>query len=483
MSQSEIELRIIEYEKTIFQLKNQIDVLEENNRTLKCQCSDTHLKTNTIIRLEANIRTLNDLVAAKEDKIFNLKNEQLKLQKEFNRIKRATETKYELELKFYKALQENNTTVVESANMASKLNEIQHHTILQLENKIDEIYNEEDRVSQAVAIKHENQFTNLKKKMMDHIKVAQKNMAQANLDNMDLNSKLSKLTTNQLLIELEEQSLQIEELLKEKEKLQKTIFALKTDITTHKKVEQLLQEKNQKYYNMVKTLNEQNIKQQQQQQQQQDQVQQQPQQLQHKHKEKSSAQMRHTISSGFNISSTEPNNSNNTAKGSLRKLGEHINYEELYHKKNKDYENLKGHYECLRDKEKNNDAKYSNIMKIYKRGFEDLINDEELKNKEDLHVNIKSIQDCDYLKLNKEQQYTIMVYLIKHLFPLIQNPDDEFEEFKSKIDKINLNFNKTHSSFRQMKDNSYKGYITSRYDFKKQFPDIRTATNFNHHYH
>lgn len=52
--------------------------------------------------------------------------------------------------------------------------------------------------------------------MMDHIKNAQKNMAQSNLDNLDLNTKISKLTTNQLLIELEEQSYQIEDLLKER---------------------------------------------------------------------------------------------------------------------------------------------------------------------------------------------------------------------------------------------------------------------------
>ena len=91
---------------------------------------------------------------------------------------------------------------------------------------------------------------------MDHIKNAQKNMTQSNLDNLDLNTKLSKLATNQLLIELEEQSVQIEDLIKIKEKYEKEIFELKMDLKTHIKVETILQEKNKRYLNMVKNCDE-----------------------------------------------------------------------------------------------------------------------------------------------------------------------------------------------------------------------------------
>ena len=149
-----------------------------------------------------------------------------------------------MEITYLKNQLENNQQKIETANIIIKLNEKQHNRILELEKKLEQMMNHESELLKQNEIKHENQFTNLKKKMMDHIKTAQKNMAQSNLDNLDLNTKLSKLTTNQLLIELEEQSTQIEELLKTKEKYEKEIFSLKTDMNTHKRVEQILQEKN-----------------------------------------------------------------------------------------------------------------------------------------------------------------------------------------------------------------------------------------------
>ena len=249
-NENEIEINLLEAE--ISQLNTKINSLEDERRNLIAQLSEEKSKNTQIIKVQNENRQLLDLINEKEQRIENLQNEIIELKQENKTIGRNLEKKYENEIGYYKNLHETNSTKIENANLVLKLNERQHEAILKLEDKIEEIKKAEIEYNKQVEIKHENQFTSLKRKMMDHIKNAQKNMAQSNLDNLDLNTKISKLTTNQLLIELEEQSYQIEELIKEKEKNQKEIFALKTEIKTHKKVEHILQEKNKRYLDMVK---------------------------------------------------------------------------------------------------------------------------------------------------------------------------------------------------------------------------------------
>ena len=240
------------YLSEVQQLKLAIQELSDQNRTLSAQNSELNSKCIIFARIEAQIRQLEDTIKEKNEKITSLEEEKVLLEKSKTNALRETELKYFKEVTYLKNQQENNLQKIETANVIVKLNDKQYARILELEKEIENITNHENQVAKESEIRHENQFTNLKKKMMDHIKTAQKNMAQSNLDNLDLNTKLSKLTTNQLLIELEEQSVQIEELLKAKEKYEKEIFSLKTDLNTHKRVEQLLQEKNKRYLDIVK---------------------------------------------------------------------------------------------------------------------------------------------------------------------------------------------------------------------------------------
>ena len=54
--------------------------------------------------------------------------------------------------------------------------------------------------------------------------------------------------------ELGFQSLQLEDLLKQREQLDSIITSMKSDLEVHKKVESLLVEKNKEYTNMIKVL-------------------------------------------------------------------------------------------------------------------------------------------------------------------------------------------------------------------------------------
>ena len=418
------------YLSKVQQLKLAIQELSDQNRTLSAQNSELNSKCITFARIEAQNRQLEDTIKEKNEKITSLEEEKVLLEKSKTNALRETELKYFKEVTYLKNQQENNLQKIETANVIVKLNDKQYARILELEKEIEDITNHENQVAKESEIRHENQFTNLKKKMMDHIKTAQKNMAQSNLDNLDLNTKLSKLTTNQLLIELEEQSVQIEELLKAKEKYEKEIFSLKTDLNTHKRVEQLLQEKNKRYLDIVKNCDKKLSK--------------------------------------------ETNDNANEKNVISEKINK--NYEKLYKKQNKEYQTMKEAYSNLKEKEANYETKFKNIINLYKMAIDDLVNDQEFKNTKDVYVNIDEIKKGNFDSFSKQEKYSILVYLLKNIFPLVNTEEDEdINALKEQFEKVEIN-NKTRTNF-NLTNKNFHHYSQSNNNKKYQINN-KTFTKF-----
>ena len=418
------------YLSEVQQLKLAIQELSDQNRTLSAQNSELNSKCITFARIEAQNRQLEDTIKEKNEKITSLEEEKVLLEKSKTNALRETELKYFKEVTYLKNQQENNLQKIETANVIVKLNDKQHARILELEKEIEDITNHENQVAKESEIRHENQFTNLKKKMMDHIKTAQKNMAQSNLDNLDLNTKLSKLTTNQLLIELEEQSVQIEELLKAKEKYEKEIFSLKTDLNTHKRVEQLLQEKNKRYLDIVKNCDKKLSK--------------------------------------------ETNDNANEKNVISEKINK--NYEKLYKKQKKEYQTMKEAYSNLKEKEANYETKFKNIINLYKMAIDDLVNDQEFKNTKDVYVNIDEIKKGNFDSFSKQEKYSILVYLLKNILPLVNTEEDEdINALKEQFEKVEIN-NKTRTNF-NLTNKNFHHYSQSNNNKKYQINN-KTFTKF-----
>ncbi len=397
-------------ESETVKLNNKINSLQDERRNLQGQLSEERSKNAQLTKIQNENRELKDSLKEKELKIENLENELIKLKKDNKELSRKTEQKYQNEIGYYKNLYETGRSKFDNANLVLKLNEKQHNTILKLENKIEEIKKAELEYNKRVQIEHDNKFTNLKRKMMDHIKNAQKNMTQSNLDNLDLNTKLSKLATNQLLIELEEQSVQIEDLIKIKEKYEKEIFELKMDLKTHIKVETILQEKNKRYLNMVKNCDE-------------------------KIKKFNNNKSRNFSFDEQKISEMNTIENNNNINNNNKNKNYHNfkKYEKMYKNVFKDYQNLKGQFNSLKDKFRLFNEKFSGIIELYKFAIDELIKDEEFKNKKEIYVNIDEISKGNFENFSKYEKYCILVFLIKHLLPLInsENNNNIYQKFNN----------------------------------------------------
>ena len=446
-------------ELEIVKLNNKINSLQDERRNLQGQLSEETRKNAQLTKIQNENRELMDSLKEKKLQIENLENELIKLKRDNKELSRKTEQKYENEIGYYKNLYETGRSKFDNANLILKLNEKQHNTILKLENKIEEIKKAELENNKRVQIEHDNKFTNLKRKMMDHIKNAQKNMAQSNLDNFDLNSKIAKLTTNQLLIELEEQSYQIEELLKENEKHKKEIFALNIELNTHKKVEHILQEKNKRYLDIVKNCDKKFDK------------------MKKNSDEPIEGNNEDDINQGNN---NENNNNNNIDYQNFKK------YEKMYTKLYKEYQSLKGIYQSLRDRERLQQQKFEGIINIYKMAIDDLINDKELRNKTDIYVNIDEIKNGNFEFFNKEEKYSILVFLMKHLLPLVNSNNNDINTIKEQINSVEIAYkenntlmNKTSSTkFRTRNINTLKTpYHTRQNTFNTDM--YKTTSNIN----
>ena len=394
----------------IQQLRIAISDLSEQNRTLSAQNSELITKTQGYLQIEIQNRQLQNDIKDKEEKITQLEKDKIEMQRAKTAEIREIELEHLREITYFKNQQENNIQKIETANIIIKLNEKQHKRILELEKEMEDMIKAETEQQRQNEIQHQNQFTNLKKKMMDHIKTAQKNMAQSNLDNLDLNTKLSKLTTNQLLIELEEQSTQIEDLLKIKERYEKEIFALKTDLNTHKKVEQVLQDKNKKYLEMVRKV------------------------------DKKLELHRETLETNNNYNNAHTqssnNNNNNYTVPNWRNANATIaiskrNYEKMYNKQNKEFHFLRDKYETFREKNKMYEQKHAGVINLYNMAIDKLVDDDEIKNTHDIYANVNKIKNGDFNGLNKQEQYTVLTLLIKYLLPLINESASCNQKYES----------------------------------------------------
>ena len=240
-----------ELREKIYELKDRIIQLETENKNNLIRISELTKTKNILIEMEKSNEALTSELLIKEEEIKSLKDELINEKKLKNMEQRILENNFDLKLMYYKRIQDAHECKENAASSILKLNEVQHYSIIQLENKIEEIKNIYENKLKEKEISYDKKYTNLKKEMMDFLKNAQKNMAKTSKENLELNTKLGILYKNQMLNELENQSHMIEKLIKEKEEQNKEIFLLKQELIVHKKVEEMIKKSNYKFVNAI----------------------------------------------------------------------------------------------------------------------------------------------------------------------------------------------------------------------------------------
>ena len=464
--QKDIVQKLFDYSNEIEYLKEKIYILENKNNSYQNKILELKVQIKELLEIQLKNKNLTEEKKNLKNRIENLEKEIIETSKSIKCENRQIEKQLENELVFYKGLHETGLAKVDAADNIIKLNNAQNNYIIDLENELEKLRNNSDVTVCKLKIEHDLHYYNLKKKMMDYVKEIQHNMAQNNKDNMELNSKLSILYKNQMLNELEHQALQIKELLQIKEKYKKMIFVLKEELDLHKKVEKTFQHKNVKYLNIIKDIDEnycnnshnkilenrnkkreplsfseKKIKR----------YKKCKLQLKNKNEDLYEAQLKF-----FNNIINNNHYQEDNDKINKKYYDEYISLKKINAELYKENQNLKEQLSTIKDKQKMFNNKFSGIIKLYKSGLDELLINEELKNKS-IQINKEMINSGNYDSFSKEQKQAILVALINDLLPLLDKnvEDNDINELKNSFQQ-SFNFK---SSTTQ---SSRKGDSTSR---------------------
>ena len=460
---------------------SQIKSLKLYINNLETNISDLKTKNAELTKRNVN---LSEIININEKEKKTLKDKVEDLQKELiNTIKdktdemRLNEKNLENEIVYFKGLRDTRLAKIDAADKIIKLNEIQHNYILKIEKELDELKNENDEKMTQLKIEHENNYDKLKKKMIYFIMKSQKEMEKSNSTNIELYSKFSVIFKNQILNELENQNKQIHQLILEKEKQDKKIYALTEEIIVHDSVEKILKRKNFKYQNIINKY------------------------MKNKSEEKEKEKEKGKAIENIGNNSRNINNIENGMHYSMDKIKnmkknfnheynegffkttmnrkeyhDYISLEKEYKQLLKDYQMLKEQYKTFKDKEKLFQKKYFGIIQLYNTALDELVKDEELT-KSQIFINLDNINKGDYESYTKEEKIKIIQMLIKHILPLITLQNIEILKFRKTFSDLKI---KTYSSqFIKYNSNSRNHSLFKEYNnnYKNLTEDSNIGVN------
>ena len=486
----------IDYQLATKNLQYTIVIKDTDIERLKEECKD---KKEYIIQLEDEITNLrknavnafdleNQLrkVLAKnerlEKEVDNFNNRLIEQRKKFDEEKKILESTYNSQINHLRVTMD---AYVEKVKMTNQLLIDKEKLEADLKEALDknkEIIFKNNEEMRKMIVRNEIKFSNLKNKMTENILQTKSKVTELNLQYMDVSSKLTLLQNHQLLIQLEYQSQQLDDLKARNEKLEKEVYDLTKEVEIHKEVELALAEKNKdlskKNNSYISKLNSsqnnfknKNIE---------------TENNYNNEEDKDNYNIyRKTISYNnmkYNNRSNFTNNINNSIlnsnifnsnnngsfnitseKSRIIKLEKKLfNLEKQLSSTRKEYNDLKDKNEYIGNVLKNYESKYTGLFSFLEECLNNFFNDEQLKKNKEIYINIDSIHQGDFSALNREEQYSTLIILMKHLMPLMNSKNISYKQ--NSIDNINLKFHeinapKTLKSVSVKKSKKNKNYI------------------------
>jgi len=451
--------------------KSKITNLENTLNNLEYEIQNLKLIKQNFISKEQIYENEKLEVAQKDQKILELQGDILNLKLIHEKYKNKKELEYENDVTAVKNFYETNLLKINNSAVVEETNKLFYEQILKLEDIVSNFREHQKKIDAQKEVDFENRMNEMRKKMLDYIKEGQKSKEHLSKEQLRLNDKLSIIHKNTLLNELDFQSMQLEDLLKQREHLDKIIFGMKSDIEVHKKVEKVLTEKNKKYTNMIKVLS--------------DKVESQKKEKSQENykiinKNEKENETKYKINkfkfwksndkfirinnknilkefnkknSGFgklikSESFINDNNDVNNKEKKYRKISSNLSSPNISSidniknindlvllrkeliKKIRESEEYKSKYECYKTKLDILNNKYENIMKLFEDVLIKIYEDKNMANIRNIFINLEDFKSCNFEKLSPEQKYSIIILIIKYLIPLV-NPNNLPDKFKS----------------------------------------------------
>ena len=481
----------IDYQLATKNLQYTIVIKDTDIERLKEECKDkkeyiiqledevTNLRKNAVnaFELEKQLRKVLAKNERLEKEVDNFNNRLLEQRKKFDEEKKLLESTYNSQINHLRVTMD---AYVEKVKMTNQLlidKEKLEADLQQALDKNKEIITKNNEEMRKMIVRNEIKFSNLKNKMTENILQTKSKVTELNIQYMDVSSKLTLLQNHQLLIQLEYQSQQLDDLKEKNKKLEKEVYDLTKEVEIHKEVELALAEKNkdlsQKNNSYISILNSSpndNIK---------NKIIENENNYNNEEDKDNFNIYRKTISFNnmkYNNRSNFTNNSIlnsnifnngslniNNEKSRIIKLEKKLlNLEKQLVTTKKEYNDLKDKNEYIENVLKNYENKYTGLFNFLEECLKKFFDDEQLKKNKEIYINIDSIHKGDFSALNKEEKYSTLIILMKHLMPLMNSKNISYKQ--NSIDNISLKFHeinapKVQKSVSVRKSKKIKKYI------------------------
>ena len=481
----------IDYQLATKNLQYTIVIKDTDIERLKEECKDkkeyiiqledevTNLRKNAVnaFELEKQLRKVLAKNERLEKEVDNFNNRLLEQRKKFDEEKKLLESTYNSQINHLRVTMD---AYIEKVKMTNQLlidKEKLEADLQQALDKNKEIITKNNEEMRKMIVRNEIKFSNLKNKMTENILQTKSKVTELNIQYMDVSSKLTLLQNHQLLIQLEYQSQQLDDLKEKNKKLEKEVYDLTKEVEIHKEVELALAEKNkdlsQKNNSYISILNSSpndNIK---------NKIIENENNYNNEEDKDNFNIYRKTISfnnmkynNRSNFTNNSILNSNILNNGSLNINNEKsriiklekklLNLEKQLVTTKKEYNDLKDKNEYIENVLKNYENKYTGLFNFLEECLKKFFDDEQLKKNKEIYINIDSIHKGDFSALNKEEKYSTLIILMKHLMPLMNSKNISYKQ--NSIDNISLKFHeinapKVQKSVSVRKSKKIKKYI------------------------
>ena len=504
-------IRTLLYENNAYKLY--ITNLEKAFITLESDYSSIKYQYELIKSKESYYDNLESDINSKNNKISTLEKEILIQKFKYKKYISEKEKNYEKEVEEAKRLGGLIKTKINNSEKIEKLNELLFLKVQKLENEIEIIKKNVKIQMEEKERDFDERLKDMKSKMLDFIKEVERETYDKDFK---LKEKINLIHKSSLLNELEFQSLQMEDLLKQREDLDKKIKEMKNDIEIHKKVEEILSQKNKRYTDMIRHLsikvNENKIKK--------------------NYENFSDVSYNFSEKNIFNSKMNKEkklnfdkllnrtlfhneNNNNNPKDNKMNnkrninlinesqksnfsvdnlsmsnplnyKFNSNINinnnklnitsFQKELIKRLKNLEDYKSKNERYKTKLEFINNKYYNIIKIFDEALEKIYTSEMNKINE-IFIDIEDLKKCNFNKLTPEQKYSIVTLIIQYLLPLV-NKDNLPDNLKNNLKKISIKvyFKEYNNSFSS--SNSMNTAINGKIYNNCKTPKIKKIVEF-----
>ena len=361
----------------------------------------------------AEERHSNDLL--KKD-IENLKEEILNQKKTYLEEKTQSEKLYNARINQMQTIIDNYNQKLQMTNKIMEENKQMKTLVETAQKEAIDVKRKSEKDLVDLAIKNKLKLSILKKKMYENIKNSQIKVTELNMQYMDVSSKLTLLQNHQLLTQLEYLQEQLDEYSQNNELLKKKNQELIKDIQIHKEVEISLAEKNKKLkIELSKEREEKNTD------------------------EKNIPSDLDKINDENDKKDEQSERKKYSINQDMINLEKKIlNLEKQLKQKKADFNFLKDKYNFIENYLRNYEKKFLGIINFLQDCLNKFFIDEELLSNREINIHINDLKQGDFTSLNKEEQYSVLIILMKYLMPMVNQANMNNEQ--KKVNKINLKF-------------------------------------------